>query len=48
MIDRELGKSTVDEVLAALRAARYRPRFEAGRALDTEGVRLRQAIPDLR
>jgi hypothetical protein len=48
VIERELGKSTVDEVLSALRVARYRPRFEAGQAVDTEGVRRRQSIPQVR
>ena len=32
VIVREAGKTAVDEVLNALRAARYRPRFENGRA----------------
>jgi tetratricopeptide (TPR) repeat protein len=45
VIDRDLGKSFVDEVLSAVRVARYRPRFEDGRATATEGVRRRQPIP---
>jgi hypothetical protein len=41
---REPGKSAADETLQALQAARYRPRMVDGKALDTEGVRLRQAF----
>jgi tetratricopeptide (TPR) repeat protein len=45
VVDRDLGKSFVDEVLSAVRVARYRPRFEDGRATATEGVRRRQPVP---
>jgi hypothetical protein len=41
---REPGKSAADETLQALQAARYRPRMVDGKALDTEGVKLRQAF----
>ena len=41
---REPGKSAADETLQALQAARYRPRMVEGTALDTEGVRFRQAF----
>jgi len=40
----ELGKSVADETLQALKVARYRPRMVEGTALDTEGVRFRQAF----
>ena len=48
VVQRDLGKSAVNEVLNALSVARYRPRFVDGRAVDTDGVRLSQPIPDLR
>jgi hypothetical protein len=48
VIDRDLGKSFADEVLSAVRVSRHRPRFESGRAVATDGVRLRQAIPEIR
>jgi hypothetical protein len=44
VLTREPGKSAADETLQALQAARYRPRMVDGKALDTEGVRLRQAF----
>lgn len=44
VLTREPGKSAVDETLQALQVARYRPRMVDGTALDTEGVRLRQAF----
>lgn len=42
VIDRDAGKSAVDETLSALRAARFRPRMLNGEALETRGVRYRQ------
>jgi tetratricopeptide (TPR) repeat protein len=48
VVAREAGKSAVDETLSSLRAARYRPRVVAGRAVDTGGVRMRQVFPDIR
>ena len=44
VIAREPGKSAADETLQALQAARYRPRVVDGAALDTAGVRFRQAF----
>ncbi len=44
VLTREPGKSAADETLQALQAARYRPRMVDGAALDTEGVRFRQAF----
>lgn len=44
VIVREPGKSAADETLQALQAARFRPRVVDGAALDTQGVRFRQAF----
>jgi tetratricopeptide (TPR) repeat protein len=44
VVTRDPGKSAADETLQALQAARYRPRMVEGAALDTEGVRFRQAF----
>lgn len=44
VLTREPGKSAADETLQAVQAARYRPRMVEGAALDTEGVRFRQAF----
>lgn len=44
VVVREPGKSAADETLQALQAARFRPRVVDGAALDTEGVRFRQAF----
>ena len=44
VLTREPGKSAADETLQSLQVARYRPRMVAGAALDTEGVRFRQAF----
>jgi TonB family protein len=44
VIVREPGKSAADETLQAVQAARFRPRVADGAALDTEGVRVRQAF----
>jgi tetratricopeptide (TPR) repeat protein len=44
VVNREAGKSSVDETLSALRAARFRPRVIDGRAVDTEGVRYREVF----
>ena len=44
VVTRDPGKSAADETLQALQAARYRPRMMDGEALETEGVRFRQAF----
>ncbi|MGH8178027.1 MAG: energy transducer TonB [Steroidobacter sp.] len=44
VLNRDAGKSLVDETLSALHAARFRPRVVAGRAVDTKGVRYRQVF----
>jgi tetratricopeptide (TPR) repeat protein len=44
VVRREAGKSSVDETLSALRAARFRPRVIDGRAVDTERVRYREVF----
>lgn len=44
VITSEVGKSVADETLQALKVARFRPRMVDGTALDTAGVRLRQAF----
>lgn len=44
VVERGLGKSAVDEIVSALHASRFRPRVIDGKAVDTEGVRLRQAF----
>ena len=44
VVTREPGKSASDETLQALQAARFRPRMVDGAAVDTEGVRFRQAF----
>ena len=44
VIASELGRSAADETLQALQVARFRPRMAQGAAVDTTGVRLRQAF----
>lgn len=44
VIDHGPGRSTTKETLAALRAARFRPRMVGGRTQMTDGVRFRQAF----
>jgi len=44
VITSELGRSAADELLQALKVARFRPRMVDGRALETEGVRFLQAF----
>jgi hypothetical protein len=44
VITSELGRSAADETLQALKVARFRPRMVEGTALETEGVKLRQAF----
>ena len=44
VVTREPGKSASDDTLQALQAARFRPRMAGGVAVDTEGVRFRQAF----
>ena len=44
VVAREPGKSAADETLQALQAARFRPRMVGGAAVDTDGVRFRQAF----
>ena len=44
VLNRDAGKSAVDETLSALRAARFRPRIEDGDAVDVHGVRHRQSF----
>ena len=43
-VTREPGKSAADDTLQALQVARFRPRMTDGVAVDTEGVRFRQAF----
>jgi tetratricopeptide (TPR) repeat protein len=44
VVTREPGKSAADDTLQALQVARFRPRMTDGVAVDTEGVRFRQAF----
>ncbi len=44
VVTRDPGKSAADETLQALQAARFRPRMVDGAAVDTAGVRFRQAF----
>jgi tetratricopeptide (TPR) repeat protein len=44
MITNDLGRSAADETLQALQVARFRPRMVEDTAVDTPGVRFRQAF----
>jgi hypothetical protein len=44
VISNELGRSAADEMLQALQVARFRPRMIEDAAVDTPGVRFRQAF----
>jgi tetratricopeptide (TPR) repeat protein len=44
VITNDLGRSAADETLQALQVARFRPRMVDDAAVDTSGVRLRQAF----
>ena len=44
VIASEVGRSQADDMLQALKVARFRPRMVAGTAVETAGVRLRQAF----
>ena len=44
VVNREAGKSSVEETLNALRTARFRPRVIDGRAVDTPGMRYEEVF----
>jgi hypothetical protein len=44
VVVRDLSKSAADEVIEALRVARFRPRIVGGKAVATENVRFRQVF----
>lgn len=44
VVVRDLGKSAADEVMQALRVARFRPRVVGGKAVATDNVRFRQVF----
>jgi hypothetical protein len=44
VITNDLGRSAADETLQALQVARFRPRMVEDTAVDTPGVRFRQAF----
>jgi tetratricopeptide (TPR) repeat protein len=48
VVDRDASKSMVDETMAALRTARYRPRLVAGKPEHTELVQYRQTFFDIK
>ena len=48
VVNRQAGKTAVDETLLALHVARFRPRMIDGRPIETQGVRHREVFFDRR